>query len=205
MADKPFYAELEQQVRDLRGEITGLERAEKMNQTLYRVSSAVNTTENLEELYASIHKILHDVIELNNFYIAIYHREERSISFPYYRDGYEDDFSRIDDFEETNSLTGEVILNGEPVLLNRDMLAERAEKDQIIGALPLIWMGVPLKVKGEVIGVIATQSYTDPVRFSEADLVFLNSVFQENRNYSGICTRLSGGHLRRQQDPAGLS
>jgi len=179
MTEKPTYAELEQQVDQLSRKVAGLERAEKMNQTLYRVSSAVNTTENLDELYASIHAILHDVIELRNFYIATYHREKRSISFPYFQDEHEDDFSRIDDFEETNSLTGEVILAGTPLLLNEAMLAERASQDKIMGTVPLIWMGLPLKVKGEVIGVIAAQSYDDPRQYNAADLDFLASVSEQ--------------------------
>lgn len=179
MAAKPTHAELEQQVHQLSRKVAGLERAEKMNQTLYRVSSAVNTTENLDELYASIHAILHDVIELRNFYIAIYHRDKRSISFPYYQDEHEDDFSRIDDFEETNSLTGEVILAGTPLLLDQAMLEERAGQNKIMGTTPLIWMGLPLKVKGAVIGIIAAQSYDDPHQYSTADLDFLASVSEQ--------------------------
>lgn len=179
MTEKPTYAELEQRVDRLSRKVTGLERAEKMNQTLYRVSSAVNTTENLDDLYATIHAILHDVIELRNFYIAIYHRDKRSISFPYYRDEHEDDFSRIDDFEETNSLTGEVILMGTPLLLTQKMLVERASQNKIMGTVPLIWMGFPLKVKGDVIGIIAAQSYDDPDQYSAADLDFLASVSEQ--------------------------
>jgi len=179
MTEKPTNTELEHQVRQLNHKVAGLERAEKMNQTLYRVSSAVNTTENLDELYASIHAILHDVIELRNFYIAIYHRDKRSISFPYYQDEHEDDFSQIDDFEETSSLTGEVILAGRPLLLNQAMLEERAVQNRIMGTVPLIWMGLPLKVKGEVIGVIATQSYHDPRQYTTADLDFLASVSEQ--------------------------
>ena len=65
MPDKPTYEELEQQVRQLGGVVAGLERAEKVNQTLFRVSNAVNTTSNLDELYASIHAILNKVIDLH--------------------------------------------------------------------------------------------------------------------------------------------
>jgi len=179
MTEKPTTAELEQQAHHLSRQVARLERAEKMNQTLYRVSSAVNTTENLDELYASIHAILHAVIELRNFYIAIYHRRKRSISFPYYQDEHEDDFSRIDDFEETNSLTEEVILTGRPLLLDQAMLEERAAQNKIMGTTPKIWMGLPLKVKGEVIGVIAAQSYDNPQQYSTADLDFLASVSEQ--------------------------
>ncbi len=45
-----------------------------------------------------------------------------------------------------------------------------------MGTVPLIWMGFPLKVKGDVIGVIAAQSYTNPDQFTKMDLEILTSV-----------------------------
>jgi PAS domain S-box-containing protein len=176
MAEKPTYAELEQRVKQLSGKVSGLERAELMNQTLYRVSSAVNTTENLDELYASIHGILHDVIELDNFFIAIYHRDNKALSFPYFKDEFDDDWSYIEDFTETNSLTGEVILAGKPLLLTKEMLEKRSREDRVMGTVPVVWMGFPLKVRGAVIGVMATQSYSDPDQFSRHDFEIMTSV-----------------------------
>ena len=41
---------------------------------------------------------------------------------------------------------------------------------------PLIWLGVPLKKDGEIIGVLAVQSYTNQHAFSEADLKMLEFV-----------------------------
>ncbi len=176
MQAKPTYEELEQKVANLGTVVAELERAEKINQTLYRVSTAVNTTSNLDELYASIHKILHSVIDPKNFYIAIYQKSKKTIYFPFFRDEFDDDFSYEELFTETNSLTGEVILAGKPLLLSKEMLLDRARANKIIGTVPEIWLGFPLMVKGAVIGVMATQSYNNPEKFSETDLETLSSV-----------------------------
>ncbi len=47
-------------------------REERINQTLFKISNAVNTTVNLDELYRSIHRSLADIIDVTNFFIALY-------------------------------------------------------------------------------------------------------------------------------------
>ena len=49
-------------------------------------------------------------------------------------------------------------------------------KGEIVGPLPLIWMGIPLIVKDTVIGVMALQSYTDPHLYDHHDLQILSAV-----------------------------
>ena len=56
---------------------------EKLTHALFRIANAVNTTENLTDLYKSIHRSLNDIIDANNFFIAIYDRQSDTISFPY--------------------------------------------------------------------------------------------------------------------------
>jgi PAS domain S-box-containing protein len=157
-------------------DITERKRTELLNRTLFRITNAINTTANLDELYASIHDTLGAVIDTTNFYIALYHKATNSISFPYFEDEMDSGYDYIRDFTATNSLTGEVILSRAPLFLTQEMLLERAEKNQILGTVPKIWLGVPLKIKAEVIGVMAVQSYYDAGRFKKTDLAILNAV-----------------------------
>jgi len=176
MTEKPSYEALVKKSNSLEKEIIKLRNAEKINHTLFQISNAVNTTLNLKELYASIHNSLGRLVDFPNFYIAIYNKEKKSISFPYFVDQFETDPGDIENFTENNSVTGEVILAGEPLLLNRKMLLERAENNRIQGPVPQIWIGVPLKIRDDVIGVIGVQSYTDPGHFNSMDLMILSSV-----------------------------
>ncbi len=77
--------------QQLKREIGERKRAEQITRTLFRISNAVNTAKNLSELYTSIHRILGEIIDLRNFYIALYHKHARRISFPYFVDQFDSD------------------------------------------------------------------------------------------------------------------
>ncbi|NOX33655.1 MAG: response regulator [Deltaproteobacteria bacterium] len=154
-------------------QIEKLEYAEKLNYTLYDISNAVNTTRNPEELYQSIYNSLNKLMPLPNFFIAMYDNKNETINFEYFIDEYDDDFPIIENLEEPNCLTGEVILAGRPLFLKENMLRERAKKNKIIGIIPKIWLGVPLIIQDKVIGVICVQHYTEPDYFSHKHLEFL--------------------------------
>jgi len=169
-------SQLEQARQQLNQEIAGRKRAEQITHTLFRISNAVNTAKDLRELYASIHLILGEIIDLSNFYIALYHKQAQRISFPYFVDQFDCENSYSGQFSKENSLTGEVILAEKPLFLNQADLQQRAARSRIIGTTPIVWLGVPLKIKEEVIGVMATQSYYDTDHFDQIDLDVLHSV-----------------------------
>ncbi len=162
--------------QQLKREIGERKRAEQITRTLFSISNAVNTTKDLTELYASIHRILGEIIDLKNFFIALYHKEVGRITFPYFVDKFDSEIVYADQFREKTSLTGEVILANKPVFLNKADLQQRVAEGRIIGTAPEIWLGVPLQIKGEVIGVMATQSYEDQLHFDMIDLGVLHSV-----------------------------
>ena len=152
------------------------QRAEEVNRVLYAIANAVNTTPDLEVLYEFIHHALSSIIDVTNFFIAIVNSQENTLYFPYYIDTVDKDFSPITDFNTSNSLTGLVVLRQKPLLLKTRQLEERAAQEGIWGPKPYIWMGVPLIIRDQVIGVIAVQSYTDPEIFDEEDLQLLTAV-----------------------------
>jgi len=162
MKQKLTYQELEQQIQ-------AQARTEKIHNILFDIIKAVNTTTSLDELYAFIHNALNKVIKTPNFYIAIYDEENRSIAFPYFKDEFDKKMSYIKDFTATESLTGEVILTGKPLLLTEKELFEKRKRGQSIGTPSKTWIGVPLIVRKNVIGVMAIQDYNDPEYFSQND------------------------------------
>ena len=99
-----------------------------------------------------------------------------TLYFPYHIDTTDDDFSAITNFDPAGSLTGLVVTQRKPLLMDSEKLQERANKSGIWGPTPKIWMGVPLINNNEVIGVIAIQSYEDPNLFDGKDLEVLSAV-----------------------------
>ena len=157
-------------------DITERKRAENVNRLLFDISNAVVTVQSLEDLYRSIHVALGRVMDVTNFFIAIVDMQKRTLYFPYHVDTEDDDFIPIMDFDPAVSLTGLVVSERQPVLYKKEELEKRAQKGRIWGPVPLIWMGTPLVIEDEVIGVVAVQSYSDPDLYSEEDLKVLTAV-----------------------------
>ncbi len=157
-------------------ELEERKHSEDINKTFFAISNAVNTTSNIDDLYKQIHRLLGEIIDVTNFFIAVVNEKMQALYFPYYVDSVDDDFSSITNFDTKNSLTGFVISNRKPLLLRKEELQELAKNNGVWGPVPLVWMGVPLIVRNQIIGVIVVQSYTDPDMYSEQNLDVLVSI-----------------------------
>ena len=156
--------------------ITERKHAEQIIKTLFAISIAVHTAQKMKDLYRSIHNSLSSIIDVTNFFIALVDSKERTLNFPYYVDTEDEDFSPITNFDANDSLTGLVVSHKRPILLKKKELEDRASQNGVWGPLPLIWMGVPLTIKDEVIGVVAVQSYLDINLYNKKDLQVLSAV-----------------------------
>ncbi|OGR47360.1 MAG: hypothetical protein A3J80_03755 [Desulfobacula sp. RIFOXYB2_FULL_45_6] len=152
-------------------------RTELINRTLFEIANSLSSTSSLQELYRSIHRILSNLMDMTNFYIAIYYQKKNAIRFVYKIDLKDQtNVEWIDNFTQNRSLTGDVILAKKPLLLREADLARLDQKERIRGPLPRIWLGVPLMIKGEVMGVMAVQSYSNPDQFNDSDVEVLSFV-----------------------------
>jgi len=160
-------------------DISGRKTTELQQSVIYQISEATHRAKNLDVLYKSIHKILGQVLDVTNFYIAQYDEETKLLSFPF-------DIDSEDEFPTTarplgNGITEYMIKTGKPLLLNKNDIDEyrRKGKFEAIGALSEQWMGSPLKIKNKVIGVIAVNSYHDPNLYTKSDLKIITFVAEQ--------------------------
>jgi len=177
MSDKPSYEMLEQQVKRLEASIQGARRAELINRTLFYIASDLTHCDSLGDLYASIYKRVSGLMDISNFFIAIYHKDQKTIQYVFRRDAQSDLSPEwIYNFSEKPSLTGDVIINKAPLLLDEYQLIDLEAKGRVMGRLPKNWLGIPLMVKDEVIGVMAVKSYTNAVKYNEGHVELLSFV-----------------------------
>jgi len=155
-------------------DITERKHMENISSMLFQISNAVNTTHDLEELYAAIHAILLEYIEARNFYIALLDEQNDLVVFPYFRDEKELTYPEISHFSDpqTRSSTVQVIKTNKPLVLN----TEQQIGVNCIGFPSKIWMGVPLRSKDKVIGAMAVQHYTWPSHDTSPDAQILKAV-----------------------------
>ncbi len=179
MSQKPTYKELEQRIDDLEKEGAARERAEKLNGALLKISKAVHNSISLDEFFTAVHTALSRVIDTTNFFIALYDAAGDSIRFPYFVDAIDTSFPPVMEISKTASLTAEVIRSGSPLLTRKDEVLERWAKSSFPTppCTPSeIWLGVPLQIKGKMLGVMAVQNYYDPACYDRIDLELMVSV-----------------------------
>jgi len=161
--------QLQRSMQGLELEIVKHKQVQKIQDAIYRISQAAISTVNMEELYASIHSILGELISVENFYIALYDPTADLISFPYYIDQFDEKPQAV---EPGRGLTGYVLRTGKPLLATPEIFEELIRQGELVlvGTRPIDWLGVPLKVDDEIIGAMVAQSYSESVRFTQENV-----------------------------------
>lgn len=156
-------------------DITEKQKTEKNITAAYKISEAANTSTNFDDLYKSIHQIVATLMPAKNFYIAIYDRNKDLLTFPYFVDEYDDEATPR---KPGNGITEYVLKTGKPLLATPEVIEELRMKGESLpfGTESIDWLGVPLIVKGNTIGVLAVQSYTEGVRYTQSDIEILKYV-----------------------------
>ncbi|MGE5123958.1 MAG: GAF domain-containing protein, partial [Acidobacteriaceae bacterium] len=143
---------------------------------LNRVARAISATLDLDQLLEIVyHEIIH-AVPADSFFIALYDRDSNQLEFRIRVDGdtHEPPYVR----PLGNTLIAQVVNNKQHLLIND---YER-EKDHLpVQALwgtnlpSRSWLGVPMLMAGEVVGVISVQSY-NPNAFGESETELLSTI-----------------------------
>jgi PAS domain S-box-containing protein len=152
----------------------------KTIEVLFKISEAVSNTRNLGELYKVIHQSLDEILNVDNFYIALHNETKDSIVFPYYVDEKDADMDEVVNFSKKSSFTGMVIKNQKPMIFYKEEIEKLAQQlqDNSIGTASKVWLGAPLIINSKVKGAIVIQSYESANAYEKNDLELLNSVSQ---------------------------
>jgi diguanylate cyclase (GGDEF)-like protein len=180
--------ELEQRVADrtselaeantrLQEQITEGERAAHLQATLYRIAALSNTQESDERFYHHLHLAVGELINAENFYIALVSPDGASLQFAYAVDATGEDYSAR---PLGRGLSEYVIRHGRTALLDPqaiDSLVARGEVEpSAVGAPALCWLGVPLLGPEGVMGLVAVQSYRSDLTYTASDAELLTFV-----------------------------
>lgn len=160
-------------------------RAERVQSTLYRIADTASAVTDMRELYAAIHHIVGELMYANNFFIVLYDEARQMVSFPFVVDEVETDFPDPQLWEPigkgfARGLSAYVLRSGQPTLVTAELHEELIHQGEVepVGVKAVDWLGVPLKVEGHVLGVVAVQSYTEDIRYTEQDRELLTFVAQ---------------------------
>ncbi len=157
-------------------DITERDRSERSQRAVHEIWNAAQGATTTTELMQMIREKLGIVLNTENFFVALYDKRTDTISLSYFVD--ENDQDQFDSFPAGKTMTAYVLRNNTSLLLTREEAQEwvAAGIVDIIGTPSQVWLGVPLRVRGEVIGAVVVQSYRNSRDFGSADRDMLEFV-----------------------------
>lgn len=149
-------------VRDL----SERERLDRIRTVVANISEAALEVDSLNDLLEHIHEQIGTLLDARNFFVSLYDRGEKNYTLPYIVDQYDQDFPERADL--TGSMTDYVRRTGRPVLADEKDIEELEEKGEVrlVGTPSHHWMGVPLRTREGVIGVVVVQTYDKDFYYS---------------------------------------
>ncbi len=158
-------------------DITERHRGELMRDALLNISKTIVGFKSVGELLAAIQKQIAVFIDSDNFFVALYDKQNQNYSFPFYSDKYSPhaDFSAA---EMKNSLTDYVRRSGKALLLdrNKDRKLQESGDVHLVGRESMIWMGIPFTTASGVEGVVVIQNYESQTAYNSQDLQVMEFV-----------------------------
>ena len=172
-------------------DITKRKADEKLRNILFEITNSLITTSDMKGLFDAIRIHLNGVLDTTNLMIATYEKETDSLYLPYMIDEKDDLINHI---PCKGSMAELVIRDAKPVFMKRKDIENRYRElgRDPVGSMPEVWVGVPLILGGEVIGVIIVQHYTNGLVYNESHLEILKLV-------SGQIALLIDGKNREEQ------
>lgn len=158
-------------------DITARKRDEAIQNILFKISKAGSESKNLDELINQISISLGELIDVSNFYLALYDEQTDTFTLPHFQDQKD----VISTFKAAKTLTAYVLKSKKSFFGTRDKIDKLRAKGVVesLGEPAKIWLGVPLMIDNIAFGVFVVQSYDNEKAFSEEDKEMLEFISNE--------------------------
>lgn len=166
--------ELAQANQGLQLEIEERQRAGQLQASLFQPAQLATADIDEHEFYQRVHEVVGALINAENFFIGLLDRAASMMTFAYAVDVTGELY---EDRPVARGLSEYVISHG-PLTTSREALIDMDRRGLIaletVGTLSECWLGVPLMVGEEVIGLVAVQSYAEETVYTAADQELLS-------------------------------
>ena len=154
--------------------ISERKRQEQIQQIILNISNAVFSQNTLFDFIQFTRNQLSTLIDTTNFFVALYDEDSQMFSIPCH----EDKFDSFDSFAKGKTISGWVVENAKSLLATAEDLNEMELRGEIElkGGPSKIWLGMPLKGKEKVIGVLVIQSYENEKLVTDKDKEMLELI-----------------------------
>ena len=129
-----------------------------------------------DEVLAEAYRGAAQLIDPESFFVGLYDPEREEIVIRFSAGVAEAD-EEVAVLPADSGLSGYIVRTGEPVLIEGNLMERLSDYGvELVGQPVNSWLGVPLMVGGEVLGVMAVQNYTVESAYDEHDLELLTAV-----------------------------
>ncbi len=161
----------------LQQEVEDRKRGEKVQHATFEMSEAVHAAGDLRSLYLRIHEIVGSLMPAKNFFLLLHDPSSDKHVYVHH----------VDEMDEwpiprriTSGLVGYILRTGNALLVDRASMSDTRNEWHFVSGTPSeIWLGVPLVVGGQTIGVMAVQDYKNPKVYGETEKQILTFVAEQ--------------------------
>lgn len=166
---------LEKANRVLKQQVVERLRGERLQAALFQIAELAGNNASLDNFYHAVHDVVGGLLYARNFYIALLGNDRETLEFPYSVDEFD---SHRAPRKSGRGLTEFVLRTGKPLLCNhRQTLKMKRDKTLEPGGVTAnFWLGVPLIIADEPVGVLAVQSYSGEHGYDSRDQDLLTFV-----------------------------
>jgi len=130
----------------------------------------------VDEVLAEAYRGASQLLDARNFYVGLHDPEREEIVIRFNAAAAEAD-QVVTVLSADQGLSGYIVRTGESVLIKTNLMEQLPDYGvELVGEPAKSWLGVPLVVGGEVLGVMAVQSYREESFYDEHDLELLTAV-----------------------------
>lgn len=168
-------SELTQANQELHKEIGERQRSEQLQQALFHISEMAHEAENMDEFYCALHKLISNLIQAKNLYVALLDSTQETLLFPYLVDEHD---STLKPRKLGLGLTEYLLSRKQAMLLSGREIYELGQqgKAEQVGTRSHSWLGAPLMNGDEAIGAIVLQSYSPDFKYTQKDFELITFV-----------------------------
>jgi signal transduction histidine kinase/CheY-like chemotaxis protein len=185
--------------------LASAEQELRVQRALVAIGEAATSATDLQAFYRTVHEILQTLTYASNCYIALHDEQRRAINYAYYVDAVDDD---VPDpavwwpfgVGQATGATGLVLRTGQPELITPDRhreLVARGEIEMLGVVAEGDWLGVPMVVQDQTIGVLVVQTYEASERYTRSDVDLVAFVA---RHIAAALTRVRAIEETRQRN-----
>jgi len=164
-------------------------RAEKLQSLYYKIAKIIETGIALPDLYNRFYQELRQILPIDSFVVGLHDEKQQTISFPFFVNSA---------YSQEQGVQGEYFIRyaintfERPMFLYEEVIKQISQKHlpKMLFPPAKVWMGVPLIVNKQHIGILVVQSFRKREDYSKRDLELLHFV----------SSQLAGAILRYQNE-----